>query len=269
MVHTKGKSFQVGADPEIFIGSKGGFVSAHDKIPGDKRNPYLVHKGGVQVDGMAAEFNIDPASSYEEFQGNLDTVQSILKDMLGAEYDFLHTATVKFSEDFIEGIPNSALRLGCEPDFNGWTGVENDSPDEAALMRTAGGHVHIGLEDLATDDMYNYDHYLECARLARILDETLGVYSILWDNDDERRSLYGKAASFRPKSYGMEYRTLSNMWIFESKLVKFVYKSVEEALGKWSDKNYNPEESFQHIINNSDRGNNFFRDNPRVKELTG
>ncbi len=264
-MHINGKPFQVGADPEIFIGVGSEFVSAHDKIPGNKRKPYPVHKGGVQVDGMAAEFNIDPANSYEEFQENLDTVQGILKEMLGPEYDFLHTATVKFNEDFAEGVPKSALQLGCEPDFNGWTGVENDSPDEATLMRTAGGHVHVG--GFATDDLYDFDHYLECARLARILDETLGVYSILWDGDDERRSLYGKAASFRPKSYGMEYRTLSNMWIFNSKLVKFVYTSVEEALNKWSDKAYDSDATFRYIIDNSDRGNSFFHNNPRVKEL--
>ena len=262
-----GNAFMVGADPEIFIKGADGFVSAHDKIPGNKRTPYPVSKGGVQVDGMATEFNIDPASSYEEFQLNLDTVQGILKDMLGPDYDFIQASTVKFDEDFAKDVPVSAMRLGCEADFNGWTGYENESPNEAALMRTAGGHVHVGLDDLTTDDLYDFDHYLECGRLARILDETLGVYSILWDDDDERRTLYGKAGSFRPKIYGMEYRTLSNMWIFNPTIVKFVYTSVEEALNKWSNKDYEPDAMYKDIIDNSDRGNPFFQNNPRVKEL--
>lgn len=73
-----GVNYTLGADPEIFVGRQGQFFSAHDLIPGNKRRPHPVDKGAVQVDGMALEFNIDPASSYEEFQGNLDHVMAQL-----------------------------------------------------------------------------------------------------------------------------------------------------------------------------------------------
>lgn len=259
------KQFTIGADPEIFIGVGSKFVSAHDKIPGTKQNPFPVDLGAIQVDGMAAEFNIDPASDYEQFNNNLNTVQKALKEILGAEFEFLHDCTVHFDEEFIKDIPGSALRLGCESDFNAWTGVENPSPNEAALMRTTGGHVHIG--GFNVPDEWDFDHYLNCGRLCRCLDETLGVYSLLWDKDDNRRTLYGKAGSFRPKKYGVEYRTLSNQWIFKPELTKFVYDAVEEAIDKWYLTGYEPDEMFRNIIDSSDRNNPFFENNPKAEYI--
>jgi hypothetical protein len=46
-----------------------------------------------------------------------------------------------------------------------------------------------------------------------MLDLRLAVPSLIWDKDKKRRLLYGKAGCFRPKPYGMEYRTLSNAWL--------------------------------------------------------
>lgn len=60
-----GKTYTIGADPEVFVGREGQFFSAHGLVPGNKRRPHKVDRGAVQVDGMALEFNIDPASSYE------------------------------------------------------------------------------------------------------------------------------------------------------------------------------------------------------------
>lgn len=258
----KGTEFTVGADPEVFIGADGMFVSAHDKLPGTKRNPHPVNLGAVQVDGMAAEFNIDPAHNFEEFQNNLDAVQKQLKEMIGADYDFLQFSTVTFDEEFTKDIPIQSLALGCESDFNGWTGSDNPKPDATTLMRTAGGHAHIG--GFFVSDEWDFDHFLSCGRLARILDETVGVYSLLWDNDDQRRELYGKAGSFRPKKYGMEYRSLSNKWIFKPELVKLVYDGVEEALDKWYMTGYEPDEKYRHIIDTSDRSNPIFDNNPKA-----
>ena len=35
-----------------------------------------------------------------------------------------------------------------------------------------------------------------------------------------RRQLYGSAGRFRPTSYGIEYRTLSNFWIWDQRLTR-------------------------------------------------
>lgn len=261
-----GLDIKFGADPEVFIGDPktASFVSAHPYLPGTKQDPYKVPHGAVQVDGMAAEFNIDPADNYEEFQHNLDSVQNTLKGMIG-DHQFLDSASVFFSEGFAKTIPPENILLGCDPDYNAWTMDENISPDGAALMRTAGGHVHIG--GFPTDDVDDWGHFQTCARLARLMDRHLGVYSILWDKDDKRRAMYGKAGSFRPKPYGMEYRTLSNKWIFNPKLVKFVYDATVRAVTDMFDADADANEHIRNIIDTSDRNNTMFVGNTLVKDL--
>lgn len=259
-----GREFTVGADPEVFLNDGGKLVSAHDYLQGSKQNPFKVDKGAVQVDGIAAEFNIDPVSSYDQFQSNLDRVQEILGQMIGGA-NVIEDVSVTFDQDFMDRVPAENLILGCEADFNGWTMRDNNPPEDTTMMRTAGGHLHLG--GLYTNDIYSDLHFGACARLARTMDETIGVYSILWDKDDKRRSMYGKAGCFRPKTYGMEYRTLSNKWIFSPKLVKFVYDGVEEALKKFFDPNYSPDPGIRHIIDESDRDSHFFSNNEKVKLL--
>ena len=244
-------NFTIGADPELFVKNAAGqFTSGHNLIPGDKANPFVVKDGAVQVDGLALEFNINPASSYEEFQNNLDSVKQTLRSMIG-DHEFLEEASVMFDADFTKDIPMKNMLLGCEADYNGWTLEENTPASAGELMRTAGGHVHVG--GFHTDKPFSKRHFMKCARLARIMDETLGVPSVLWDGDDKRRSMYGKAGAFRPKPYGMEYRTLSNRWIFEPRLVKFVYEGAMEAVNKMFGSDYEPDESVVSIINESRR----------------
>ena len=57
----------IGCDPEVFVKKDGLFKSAHGLIKGDKKNPFKIRSGAVQVDGMALEFNIDPAHNEDEF----------------------------------------------------------------------------------------------------------------------------------------------------------------------------------------------------------
>lgn len=66
--------------------------------------------------------------------------------------------------------------------------------------------------------------------IVKQLDYYLGVPSLLWDNDPRRRLLYGKAGAFRPKPYGLEYRTLSNRWLTNVPLQQWVYSSALTAL---------------------------------------
>ena len=181
--------------------------------------------------------------------------------MIG-DNEFLNDVSVFFDEKFLEDVPDFNKVLGCQADFNGWTMGEITPPDQDVMMRTAGGHIHIG--GFFSKDPFNPQHFMKSAKLARILDETLGVYSILWDDDDQRRKMYGRAGSFRPKEYGMEYRTLSNKWLFNPNLVRFVYDSVKEALSKMFEEDYTVNEEIQHIINTSDRKNKLFLNNEKA-----
>lgn len=250
--------FTIGADPEIFMGMGGRFISAHSVIPGTKKRPYKVDKGAVQVDGMALEFNVDPSSNYEEFVDKLEAVQQQLKAMLPEGMDFLTSSTVEFDDIFVKNVPGKALRLGCEPDYNAYTIRQNKKPDSSAFIRTAGGHIHVGGID--TSAPFSDGHMTTSARLARLLDEKIGVYSLLWDKDDKRRSLYGQAGSFRPKYYGMEYRSLSNAWLFNKNIIQFIYDGLVEALELMFVPNYETDPVIQEVINSSNREHPILKD---------
>ncbi|MCA9381304.1 hypothetical protein KC678_03495 [Candidatus Dojkabacteria bacterium] len=263
-MQVNGVNFTIGADPEVFMKLDGKFVSAHPYIFGTKNKPFKVEHGAVQVDGMALEFNIDPSNSFEEFNSNLNIVQEQLLNMLPAGSEFMTDATVEFDKMFLETVPYYNRILGCEPDYNAYTMRKNKKPSDSTLMRTAGGHIHIG--GINTNNPTNQGHMSMASRLSKLLDERIGVYSLLWDKDDKRRSLYGKAGSFRPKTYGMEYRSLSNAWIFNEKIVSFIYNGVQEALELLFDLDYIPNPDVQRIINESDRSHPIF-DSFKAKNL--
>lgn len=217
----------VGADPEIFVTKNGKFRSAHGLIPGTKKEPHRVECGAVQVDGMALEFNIDPAATEDEFVRNISTVLSQLRDMVPG-YELAIVPTAKFNGNHFRVQPEEAKELGCEPDYSAYTGGENPRPDNRTTMRTAAGHIHIGFCDGA--DPKGPVHMQRCMTLVKHLDAYLGLPSLLWDGDAQRRSMYGKAGAFRPKSYGVEYRTLSNAWLLDEKLVRYVYRQTVKAV---------------------------------------
>jgi len=243
----------IGADPEFFLKKGGKDVSAYGLVPGDKRDPHKVKDGAVQRDGLAVEFNIDPAESEDQFVHNIDSVMAQLRDMIPNDVEFNINPHVEFDTKYYEDQPDETKELGCDPDYNAYTMQSNKSP-EASPLRAAGGHVHIGWTE--GQDVSDRHHVECCADLAKQLDFYLGVPSVLLDEDKTRRSLYGMAGAFRPKPYGMEYRTLSNFWLKDDKLKRFVYRGATMAVNKLVNENYQAihkyGEDYRNLIDNSD-----------------
>ena len=50
------------------------------------------------------------------------------------------------------------------------------------------------------------------------------------DPGTERRQLYGLAGSFRQKKYGVEYRSLSNWWIFSEETMQWFFENTHKAI---------------------------------------
>ncbi len=243
--------FMIGCDPEVFVAdAQGALRSIIGTIGGTKEAPRPLPIGegfAVQEDNVAMEFNIPPAATRNQFvdrikaaRGFLDTV---VKDAFGLQ--IVNSSAEVFPDAELDN--PMAKVFGCDPDYNAWTGHKNPRPkSDNPNLRSCGGHVHVGYE-FATKD--------QAMEAMRGMDLFLAVPSVLMDRGELRKQLYGKAGAFRFKSYGAEYRTLSNFWIFDDRLISWVYDNTERVLDAVqagaSFKQY--EDVITSCINNNDK----------------
>lgn len=216
-------SVRKGADPELFLVEKetGKFISSVGLIGGSKDSPLPIGNDCfVQEDNVAVEFNIPPCKSSDEFvksiQYNLDYIKKKV-DTLGLSTNIIPSA--EFEKDQL--CTYEAQSFGCTPDYNAWLGGKRNprpSSDNEAL-RSAGGHIHIELS--------KEDNILD---VVKAMDWFVGCQMLKFDSDNKRRSLYGRAGAFRPKPYGVEYRTASNAWIQDEDKMRWVWDQTDKAV---------------------------------------
>lgn len=215
--------YMMGADPELFLRSKktGKFRSAHGKFPGDKKKPFKLEYGAVQVDGLALEFNIEPAKDAKEFTRNIQAVVKQLRDMVkkaSNDLEMVFTPYADFDPAYFNRIAKSAKVLGCDADYT-YDGKINPRPVIGNLpFRTAAGHLHVGWgENLKADDP---GHFEDCRFISHhfYFNTRLSANgnNLATPAQQKRLQYYGMNGSFRPKSYGVELRSPSNEWV-ESK----------------------------------------------------
>lgn len=211
---------RLGADPEVFLqDSQGKPISVIGFIKADKWNPLQIpdmpQGFTLQEDNVALEYGIPPASSSEEFIHHIRAVMARSQDWLPG-LSFSKLSCLVFPEDQMEH--PAAHIFGCEPDYSAWTGEPNPAPQPPhKFMRSAGGHVHIETKKNPGQVVRNCDLFL-------------AIPSLFMDKGEDRRQLYGKPGAHRVKPYGVEYRTLSNFWIFEDRLIDWVWRNTARAL---------------------------------------
>lgn len=234
--------FRLGADPEVLLkNARGKHMSAIGFIGADKHNPLQIEgmKKGftLQEDNVSLEYGIPPASSGKELWENIHAVMEKSKEWI-PNLRFSNLSCVVFPKD--QMMHPMAHVFGCEPDLNAWTKEVNPSPTPPhPFMRSAGGHVHVETKE-------------NPLAVIRSMDMFLGVPSVLMDNGTLRRQFYGKAGACRVKPYGVEYRTLSNFWIFEERLCQWVWDNTARALDNL-DKFEEHGELIQQCINTGDK----------------
>jgi hypothetical protein len=223
----------IGADPELFVREAAGrrrFISGHGMIPGTKEAPHPVEGGAVQVDGMALEYNVDPCKTAQAFVDTNNRVLAQLSQMV-PDVELCAMPMARFTETIWENAPKEAKILGCDPDYDAYTGQRNDAPEPPKRVRTAAGHVHVGWVDGM--DPEDIGHNEACKLLAIELDYYLGLPALVVDHSDasqSRRSSYGRAGTYRAKPYGVEYRTLSNFWVGSDRFTHWVFNNAKLAV---------------------------------------
>lgn len=241
----------LGADVEFLVKKpNGSLASVEGLIGGSKKYPRWYDVGNLQEDNVLAEMAINPCADRNEWITNLGSLRRILNEVLmqkGFVADI--SASAIYPEELL--VTPQAKEFGCEPDYNAWLVSINDPPNSDTNIRSAGGHVHVGLPKDSTGDMVLLFEF------TKWLDLYLGIPSVLIDDDVNRRTLYGQAGSFRPKGYGLEYRTLSNFWVKNAELMDWVWDQVHRAWMDFSENDFEPpevsEDTLVGCINNSVR----------------
>lgn len=248
----------LGSDPEMFTMDQNGNLSSVSGKLGCSKWEKLT-KGDIrfQEDNVLIEFDIDPFDNFVGFNDaivrGLKEAENLLKPhgLVVAPNICSHIYSAEEIESFGEGV----LVFGCEPDFNGLDGSKNRKPKaKDAGLRSAGGHIHFGFDsDVVVDQESQMFMTMMC-------DYFLGLPSVLLDPDNRRRELYGKAGAIRYKSYGIEYRTLSNFWIFDEEKRRWAWDQANKAYNAMKDRNKALELAntvdpymVQRIINSGDK----------------
>ena len=212
---------RIGSDPETFLqDATGKYISSVGLIGGSKDVPMPIGNGcTVQEDNVTVEFNTPPTNNVDEFVNainyNLDWISRRAGE-LGLSVVFNPSAV--FDKEQLD--TEAAQTFGCDPDFNAWDfGAPNPRPKSRNLrLRSAGGHIHIEAPEL------------DKIELTKAMDLFVGVPMLEFDTDARRRELYGKAGAFRPKSYGIEYRTASNAWLQSDDTKRWAFNQAQKAV---------------------------------------
>ena len=231
--HPRSNPVQIGSDVECFLrNSSDQIVNASDQIKYTKFDPYKKQKIKIYYDNVLAEFNIPPCNNGKEFLTNI-TNGLYLLGKLANPYKIDLTAAAIIDESMSQD--SNAIENGCSDESNAYTlkfNTEIENFIKTSRFRTCGGHIHIG-----TGDNNLLDPVIK-PLFVYMLDLFLGIPSVILDKDItqiNRRQAFGKAGSYRSKSYGLEYRVLSSWWISKPEytalvynLVEFVYYEMEE-----------------------------------------
>ena len=214
--------FSFGSDPEFMITKDGKYKSAIGIIQGTTENRIKIRGHEFYYDNVLAECAIKPSYSKEEAVANFKECLQLYAEMA---HPFQITPQAAQNYDRSELQHPDAIRVGCDPEFCPYEMKKAVSPVEEILhgtLRTCGGHIHLGEEGLSEGSNGILAMYM--------MDLFLGVPSLWLDKDPTsgtRREMYGSAGRYRVKSYGMEYRSLSNFWLQNPRLVEFIYEMSE------------------------------------------
>lgn len=213
----------IGMDPELFLRDDKGNIVPSDQLVPEKGMHVWGGYGKLEVvrDGVQVELHPRPHMCRANLGNELT---GIIRGLIGKaaakglKVDF--TQTIEIPKKQFDKLPMPSKQLGCMPSLN----VYDKNPTikvnpNTYRKRSAGGHIHIGIDKryVKTPE--------EAPNFVKLLDLFLGIPSVLIDRDPNaaiRRRNYGRAGEYRLPKHGIEYRTLSNYWMRDYRLMSFV-----------------------------------------------
>lgn len=226
----------VGCDPELFVSRETGKVRKRQAIVGSEvilPPEGLKDPSGNSVVRDGVQIELHPTQSHcRAYVSNdiqrcfrmLDAqVHRAAKDAkMPLKLDF--RSVVKLSKGDMNRLSPESRRLNCIPSKNVYGRKHIQKDGERFMMRSAAGHIHIGSPAVK--------EHLDERRLVHVLDVLVGNTLVMVDRDPlaiERRKIYGRAGEYRTPAHGLEYRTPSNFWLKNYKLMSLSMGLVKTA----------------------------------------
>jgi hypothetical protein len=163
------------------------------------------------------EWNIPPATTEHEFRESICTIKALVQEHVQSQLGEGWKATPRGEWEFEASQLQSeqAKTFGCEPDFDAYLGGvqrQDGAADTIGNWRTCGGHIHVGGD-------FNCPDFV-AALFVELFITIFGRVPV--NNRTQRAKWYGKPGIFRPKPYGIEYRTPDNGWVRDPHRVEMV-----------------------------------------------
>lgn len=188
-----------------------------------------------QEDGVMLELNIPICHSVEEFRESITHMKG-LAEQLAKDRGFVLTKqqTVNLGHLDPMEVPRAFL-VGCSPDWDAYGPFERPpfQAQDMGIFRHAGGHIHVGY------DVSECPQHLFIRAMDWYLRAAVGQSQKV---SSQRVPFYGYEGLYRPKDYGVEYRTLCS-WpgYFEA----LVYDGLRDLANDW---NKHREAFFEHAV---------------------
>jgi len=226
----------IGADPEFFIidARTGNFVPACGRFGGTKEEPVRYPgKNGYDIryheDNVALEVGFKEQSNLDQFTRamtySMDCLDNICAER-GLELARGGYHEWNFSPEDLQS--DQAQRFGCDPDFDAYTGgQQRPSPPDFGNWRYTGGHIHLG-------GKFNCPPFVTAMFMDIALGLTMSQAGVV-NACNNRGNWYGQPGIFRPKPYGIEYRSPTNNWCLTySRTYRVGHNCIQ--LGKYLEK---------------------------------
>lgn len=228
-------AWMIGSDPEVFVqDGKGNMLPAFlflgSKANTKQRSPTTtVIYGGHKLywDGYQAEFE---TGAQHCLGYHVDSIYAGLQGVYNEarKHDpnakLLGKTVVDVSTDMLNEARDEHVEFGCMPSFNAYGMKGAQVPGRLVPFRPAGGHIHFGIGKANEETIH---------KMVKALDAITGVMCVsLFEGheDNRRRELYGLPGEYRLPPHGMEYRALSNAWLFHPFLTNLVFDIARKSV---------------------------------------
>lgn len=213
-------SLSYGADIELFVEGKDGEI-----VPADIAIPLLedtMWYAAYSYDTACFEYQLPVCSSIPEFVHLTRKCIAGASDYIQARGGTAITVPQARIAKHLLDQSRYGSEFGCKPDYNAYNPKHSRrlKACDYGEVRTAGGHLHIGVPT---------DTKLSKWNLVKVLDAYLRELQ-----EYNHRGMLFPTGTFRPTSYGVEYRVLSNCWANGySKEFMIVIDALRTLEAKW------------------------------------